>query len=83
MKWNDDWRNELRLTNENCYERLCECNNKKFDIVIIARMMYKYNKDKDVSECLDRTLEWLTDWNSQIELYPTDEEYKKFLSKMC
>ena len=80
MKWNDDWRDELK---EDCWLRLCECNNRKSDIVVIVNLMYKYNHDRTKEECLDRTIEWLTDWNSQIELYPTDEEYKKFLSKMC
>lgn len=78
-KWNDDWRDELRLTNENCYIRLCECRNTKNDIVIIAELMYKYNKHKGQKEALDRTLAWLTDWNDQFELDLTDSEYNDIL----
>lgn len=78
-KWNDDWRDELRLTNENCYIRLCECRNTKNDILIIAKLMYKYNKHKGQKEALDRTLAWLTDWNDQFELDLTDSEYNDIL----
>ena len=83
MKWNDDWRTELKDSNENCYLRLCECCNRKFDILIIAGLMYKYNQYRTKEECLDRTIEWIIDWNSQVELYPSDsKEYQKILSRM-
>ena len=81
--WNDDWREELRLTNENCYNRLCECRNTKHDILIIAKLMYRYNQDRTKEDCLDRTIEWITDWNNQIEIYPNEEDYQKILLKMC
>ena len=83
MVWNDDWRKELRLTNENCYNRLCECRNTKHDILIIAKLMYRYNQDRTKEDCLDRTIEWITDWNNQIEIYPNEEDYQKILLKMC
>ena len=81
--WNDDWREELRLTNENCYNRLCEGMNTKHDILIIAKLMYRYNQDRTKEDCLDRTIEWITDWNNQIEIYPNEEDYQKILLKMC
>ena len=83
MKWNDDWRSELEIKNPECYERLCECRNTKNDILIISRLMYKYNQDRTKEDCLDRTIEWITDWNNQIEIYPNEEDYQKILLKMC
>ena len=83
MKWNDDWRFELETKNPECYTRLCECKNTKNDILIISRIMYKYNQDRTKEKCLDRTIEWLTDWNNQFELYLSETEYQKILSKMC
>lgn len=82
MVWNDEWREELRLTNENCYNRLCEGRNIKHDILIIAKLMYRYNQDRTKEDCLDRTIEWITDWNNQIEIYPNEEDYQKILLKM-
>ena len=83
MKWNDDWRSELEIKNSECYERLCECRNTKNDILIIAKLMYRYNQDRTKEDCLDRTIEWITDWNNQIEIYPNEEDYQKILLKMC
>ena len=83
MEWNNDWRFELEIKNPECYERLCECRNTKNDILIISRIMYKYNQNRTKHDCLDRTIEWLTDWNSQFELYLSETEYQEILSKMC
>ena len=33
-------------------------------------------------ECLDRTIEWITDWNNQVGLIPNSDEYKKILEFM-
>lgn len=82
MKWNDDWRNELENNNESCFTRLCECRNTKNDILIMSKLVYKYNKDKTVEDCLDRICEWVCCWNNQFECELTDEEYKKYLSKI-
>ena len=83
MEWNNDWRSELEIKNPECYERLCECRNTKNDILIISKIMYKYNQNRTKYDCLDRTIEWLTDWNSQFELYLSETEYQEILSKMC
>ena len=83
MEWNNDWRSELEIKNPECYERLCECRNTKNDILIISRIMYKYNQNRTKRDCLDRTIEWLTDWNSQFELCLSETEYQEILSKMC
>lgn len=77
--WKDEWREELRDENKPCYDRLSECRSKHSDIKIIAKLMYKYNPDKSKEECLDRTILWITDWNSQVSLIPDEEEYKKIL----
>ena len=83
MEWNNDWRSELEIKNPECYERLCECRNTKNDILIISKIMYKYNQNRTKYDCLDRTIEWLTDWNSQFELCLSETEYQEILSKMC
>ena len=83
MEWNNDWRSELEIKNPECYERLCECRNTKNDILIISRIMYKYNQNRTKHDRLDRTIEWLTDWNSQFELYLSETEYQEILLKMC
>lgn len=80
--WNDDWREELKEIDTDCHERLCDCKNRKSDIRKIAKLMYKYNSSKTKEECLDRTIEWITDWNNQVSLGPDDEEYKKILSSI-
>ena len=49
--WHDEWREELRDENKSCYDRLSECKSRRSDIKIIAKLMYKYNLDKQV--CLD------------------------------
>lgn len=81
MKWNDDWRNELKETDEECYYRLCECRNSKKDLFKMACLLKKYNKDKSNAECLDRMIEWVCDWNNQfIDLMY--DEYSQMLHTM-
>lgn len=81
MDWNDDWREELETDYESCYIRLCECRNTAKDIVLMAQLMYRYNSGRTKKDCLDRMLDWVTDWNNQPNLYPdTEEEYNKMLS---
>lgn len=83
MNWNDDWRIELAQKYPDCYERLCDCVNIKKDILTMAKLNYKYNPFKSKEDCLDRILEWVTDWNSQLDLYPkTEVEYNKILIKI-
>ena len=83
MNWNDDWRIELVETDYDCYERLCECRNTKADIYKIARIMYKYNQTMSVEDCLDRTLEWLGDWNNQYDLVDISlSEYENLVNRL-
>ena len=80
LKWNDDWRDELRLVNEPCYNRLCECRNKKSDLEIMAQLMQKYNPLISKTDCLNRVLEWVGDWNGQFAITDlTKEEYNNIL----
>ena len=82
-KWNNDWRDELEKTNEGCYIRLCECRNTKNDIIIMAKLVKKYNPNMTAEDCLIYMLEWVGDWNSQFEVTDwTDEEFKKALDKV-
>ena len=83
MKWNDDWRKELSKLYPDCYDRLCECRNIKSDILIIVRFMMWYNKDRKNYEVVNRVIDWLTDWNGQTELIPTQDEYNELLSITC
>lgn len=66
--WNDTWRDELKSNHHNCWIRLCECRNTFKDVVIMSKLLYRYNPDKLKEDCLDRIIEWVTSWNSQYEL---------------
>lgn len=79
MNWNDDWRDELKADSYEVWKRLAECRNTKKDIVTMSKLVCKYNPNKSKEECLDRILEWVTDWNNQFNLYPDKEEYDKML----
>ena len=81
--WNNDWRDELEKTNEGCYIRLCECRNTKNDIIIMSKLVKKYNPTMTAEDCLIYMLEWVGDWNGQFEVTDwTDEEFKKALDKL-
>ena len=82
MDWNNDWREELKTDNYPVWERLAECRNTKRDIMVMAKLNCKYNPSRSKEDCLDRILEWVTDWNSQVNLYPDDEEYHDMLKKL-
>ena len=83
VKWNNDWRDELEKTNEGCYIRLCECRNTKNDIIIMSKLVKKYNPTIETEDCLIYMLEWVGDWNGQFEVTDwTDEEFKKALDKL-
>ena len=75
MHWNDDWREELEEKNYKCYMRLCECRNTRNDIKIMAKLMYRYNSHYTPEECLDRMIEWVCEWNNQVNLIPDEEDY--------
>lgn len=80
---NDDWRLELEGSYEDCYLRLCECRNTRKDLEIIASLMYQYNSDKTAEECVEKTLEWVGDWNGQFEVTDlTKDEYEKLIEKV-
>lgn len=67
-EWNDDWRDKLKKLDYECYIRLCECRNNKDDVIKIASLMHCYNDNKSKGDCLSRTLQWIVDWNGQLEL---------------
>ena len=73
-----DWKKELPY---DMYIRLCECRNKKSDIVPMTKVIKKVSKWNS-ERSLDYMLKWLTDWNNQIELYPNDVEYEKMVKKI-
>ena len=74
-----DWLSEL---SQDMYFRLCECRNIKADIVPLTKVVKKVS-GWDSERALDYMLEWLTDWNNQISLYPKNEkEYKRILKKI-
>ena len=83
MKWDNDWRDELKKTNEGCYIRLCECRNTRNDIIIMAKLVKKYNPTMTAEDCLIYMLEWVGDWNGQFEVTDwTDKEFKKALCQV-
>ena len=79
--WNDDWREELKNNCPTIYERLCDCDNKKSDIEVIAVLMQKYNQNVCSSVVLDRVMVWLNFWNNQSLKLPL-KEYNKIIKKM-
>ena len=79
--WNDSWRRDLAQAQTDVYDRLCECRNTKSDLLVIAKFMYFVNKENHTKkECLDRAIQWLTDWNNQVELIPNN--YNWYLQRM-
>ena len=73
-----DWKKELPY---DMYIRLCECRNKKSDIVPMTKVVKKvsgWNSERS----LDYMLKWVTDWNNQIALYPNNVEYEKMVKKI-
>ena len=81
--WNDDWRTELKEHHTDCYYRLCDCRNRKTDLVIMARLMYKYNYENfSAEDCLTRIIDWVGDWNGQFEIIDdiTKDNYEKMLN---
>lgn len=80
-EWCDYWRDYLKANYYSVYKRLCECRNTKSDLLLIAKVIYRFNNnDYTKEECLDRTISWLTDWNNQPELIPIN--YKWYLDRM-
>ena len=73
-----DWKKELPY---DMYIRLCECRNLKSDIVPLAKVVKRVS-GWDSEKSLDYMLEWLTDWNNQVSLYPNDVEYEKMVKKI-
>ena len=83
MSWNDDWRDELKKINYNCYIRLCECRNTRKDIITMSKLVKKYNPTTPAEECLIRIMEWVGDWNGQFMVTDfTTDEYKDAIAEI-
>ena len=83
MSWNNDWRNELKKVDNDCYYRLCECRNTRKDVIKMAKLVKEYNPTISAEECLIYMIEWVGDWNGQYMV--TDfsiEEYKNAISEI-
>ena len=81
MKVNNDWRDELEKTNEGCYMRLCECRNTRNDIIIMSRLVKKYNPNMTAEDCFIYMFEWVGDWNGQYNVTDlTKEEYSDMIN---
>lgn len=79
---NNDWRNELKEIDYNCYERLCNCNNTRKDVITMSTLCAKYNPNKTTEECLVYILEWVGDWNGQYDITDlTEKQYQTMLKK--
>ncbi len=83
MKMNNDWRDELKEKNYDCYLRLCECRNTVNDVILMARYVHKYNPTVDIRDCFNYMIEWCCDWNSQFKLFDKiDEHYDEYLQRI-
>lgn len=83
MKVNNDWRDELEKTNYGCYMRLCECRNTRNDIIIMSRLVKKYNPTMEAEDCFIYMLEWVGDLNGQYNITDlTRDEYREMLDKI-
>lgn len=86
MKWNDNWREELKEKNYEVWERLAECRNTLNDIIIMSKLVVKYNPDAEPCDCFEHILEWVGDWNSQFSLvdkiFGNDDKYEEMLNEI-
>ena len=83
MSWNNDWRNELKKVDNDCYYRLCECRNTRKDVIKMAKLVSKYNPTQPAEECLIYMIEWVGDWNGQYMVTDfSTEEYKNAISEI-
>ena len=83
MKFNDNWRTELKEKNARCFDRLGDCRNTVNDVVIMAKYVHKYNPTINKKDCFDRMVNWVCDWNNQFELFDKiDKQYDKLLAKV-
>lgn len=68
---------------EDIYIRLCECRNKRSDLVPLAKVIKLYNPDATNEDCFILALEWVGDWNGQFTVTDlTEEEYDRMLKKV-
>lgn len=82
-KWNNDWRDELESKDYNCYLRLCECRNTRKDVIKMAKLVQKYNLEKEAEECLIYMMEWVGSWNNQYEITDfTTSEYLEAIKEI-
>ena len=83
MKFNDEWRTELKEKNARCFDRLGDCRSTVNDVVIMAKYVHKYNPTISKEDCFNRMIEWVCDWNNQFELFDKiDKQYDKLLAKV-
>lgn len=73
---NNDFIQYLKNNEPECHLRLCECRNKPSDVILMANVCHEYNPDKTPKECFEYVFEWVTDWNSQLEV--ADAIYPKW-----
>jgi hypothetical protein len=80
MEWCDDWRNNIPSS---MLTRLAECRNKATDVITMATEMHKCNPDKTAEECFERMLEWVGDWNGQLNVFEQiDTNWDWYLSRV-
>ena len=83
-KWNDDWRDAI---DDAMLTRLAECHNTAMDVVAMATVMHKVNPLKTAVECFERMVEWVCDWNGQLnvasKIYKDDNSYQWYLSRVA
>lgn len=79
-KWNDDWRDNIP---KSMLTRLAECRNKATDVIVMATEMHKSNPERTAEECFERMVIWVSNWNSQFEIFEKiDPHWDWYLSRV-
>ena len=76
---NNDWRNKIPTKVLN---RLAECRSTKHDMLIMAKACQRENPNVAPIDCVIYIMEWVTDWNNQIELELTTAEFEHYVKEV-
>ena len=76
IRWSYDWKEYAEKNEPEFMTRLGECHSRAHDVVMLATFIWSTNQNRDVIDCWDLAVEWITDWNNQFNLYDKIEAHK-------